>query len=223
MFRRITEGLKGGILWVVSIAEVAAQLLLLVGGAPGCGRACPGRPLGGCWRLLDPSHAGETAWSPASVRLPMALGAGVPVGLRFLRGRAPSLGFALRVGGGLPPRRCACTVSCAPVSASALAAAAAGGGRRGGQQHRVTQRGGSGDHRIRRRRRRRRRSIGRRRLRCQRGCVAAQWGSESLLVLGQRLPRLLQRWRDSPRLPLALVRVLRFTVGLKGVSVLITA
>ena len=42
----------------------------------------------------------------------------VPVGLRFRRGRA--LGFALIrvIGGGLPPRRCACTVSCALVCAS---------------------------------------------------------------------------------------------------------
>ncbi len=57
-----------------------------------------------------------------SVRLPVALGA-VPAGFRFRRGRA--LGTALRVGGGLPPRRCACTVSCAPVCARAQAVAAA--------------------------------------------------------------------------------------------------
>ena len=52
--------------------------------------------------------------------------------------------------------------------------------------------GGSEDHRIRRRRRRHwRRSVGRRRLGFQRGCVAARF-------LGQRLPRLLQRWWDCP-------------------------
>jgi hypothetical protein len=38
-------------------------------------------------------------------------------------GRA-ALGFVLRVGGGLPPRRCACTGSRGPVCASALAVAA---------------------------------------------------------------------------------------------------
>ncbi len=57
MFRRITEGLKGGILRVrvASIAEVAARLLVAVGGAPGCGRACPACPwgaVGGCWIML---------------------------------------------------------------------------------------------------------------------------------------------------------------------------
>ena len=58
------------------------------------------------------------------MRLPVALGA-VPVGLRvrFRRGRAP--GFALLIGGGLRPRRCAYTVSCVLVCASALAVAAA--------------------------------------------------------------------------------------------------
>jgi hypothetical protein len=54
MLRRITEGLKGGILRVASIAEVAARLLVAVGGAPGCGRAsscpaCPSGAVGGCW------------------------------------------------------------------------------------------------------------------------------------------------------------------------------
>ena len=34
MFRRITVGLTGRILRVASVAEVAARLLLLVGGAP---------------------------------------------------------------------------------------------------------------------------------------------------------------------------------------------
>ena len=56
------------------------------------------------------------------MRLPVAIGA-VPAGLRFRRGRAP--GFALLIGRGLPPRRCACTASCALVCASALAVAAA--------------------------------------------------------------------------------------------------
>ncbi len=124
---RITCGSdKGGILLVrvASVAEVAARLLLLVGSAPGCGLAC--FPLGGCWRLLD--HAGETAWLCDCRRWPLAL-TSVPVGLRFRRVRA--LVLALRVEGGLPPRRCACTVSCAPVCASELAVAAAasiGGG-----------------------------------------------------------------------------------------------
>ncbi len=63
MFRRITEGLKGGILRVASIAEVAARLLLLVGGAPGCGRACPA--LGGL--LAVAGSCCETA----SARLPL--------------------------------------------------------------------------------------------------------------------------------------------------------
>ena len=101
---------------MLPVASVAERLLKLGGCAPGCGRACPA--LGGllvagsCWRDC------------LVVGLPVvALGVGVPVCLRFRRGRA--LGFALRVGGGLPPRRCACIVSCAPVCASALAVAAA--------------------------------------------------------------------------------------------------
>ena len=113
MFHRITVGLKGGILRVgVSMAE---RLLLKRGGcAPGCGRACPAlgglSVVGSCWR--DCLVVG-----PPVVAL--GVGVGVSVCLRFRRGRA------LRVGGGLPPRRCACTVPCAPVCASALAVAAA--------------------------------------------------------------------------------------------------
>ena len=57
MFRRITVGLKGGILRVASVAEVAARLPLVVGGAPGCGRACPALKWG-CYKLSD--HVGET-------------------------------------------------------------------------------------------------------------------------------------------------------------------
>ncbi len=45
-----------------------------------------------------------------------------------------------------------------------------------------------------RRRRRRRRLVGRRLLRCRRGCVAGHWGS--LLVLGQLLPKHLQCWQN---------------------------
>ena len=113
MFHRITVGLKGRILRVASIAE---RLLLKLGGsAPGgCGRACPAlgglSVVGSCWR--DCLVVG-----PPVVAL--GVGVGVSVCLRFRRGRA------LRVGGGLPPRRCACTVPCAPVCASALAVAAA--------------------------------------------------------------------------------------------------
>ncbi len=51
----------------------------------------------------------------------------------------------------------------------------------------------SRDPRIWRRRRQWRRSVGRRRRRSQRGCVAARWGS----FMGQRLPRLLHWW-DCP-------------------------
>ncbi len=55
MFRhrdgRITVGLKGGILRVASVPEVAARLPLVVGGAPrpasGCGRACRDLQVGG--------------------------------------------------------------------------------------------------------------------------------------------------------------------------------
>ena len=111
MFRRITVGLKGGMLPVASVAE---RLLKLGGCAPGCGRACPAlgglSVVGSCWR--DCLVVG-----PPVVAL--GVGVGVSVCLRFRRGRA------LRVGGGLPPRRCACTVPCAPVCASALAVAAA--------------------------------------------------------------------------------------------------
>ncbi len=59
MFRRITVGLKGGILRVASVAEVAARLPLVVGGAPGCGLgwACPALKWG-CYKLSD--HVGET-------------------------------------------------------------------------------------------------------------------------------------------------------------------
>jgi hypothetical protein len=58
----------------------------------------------------------------------VALGAGVPDCLRFRRGRALRSALRVRVasGGGLPPRRCACTGACALVcAASALAVAAA--------------------------------------------------------------------------------------------------
>ena len=64
------------------------------------------------------------------------------------------------------------------------------------QRRRPARCGGSRDPRIWRRRQRQwRRSVGRRRRRSQRGCVAARWG----WFLGQRLlSRLLQRWRDCP-------------------------
>ncbi len=79
MFRRITVGLKGGILRVASAAEVAARLLLLVGGAPGRRRACPAHgpalrqcPWGAVGGLLD--HAGETDRLPVcGRRWPLAL------------------------------------------------------------------------------------------------------------------------------------------------------
>ena len=103
---------------VAGIVEVAARLLLAVVDAPVCWRAF--RPsLGGllafvgCW-----VHRGCLA-----VLVPVAVGAGVPGALRVLRGQA--LVFALRVGGGLPPRRCVGTVSCGAACASALAVAAA--------------------------------------------------------------------------------------------------
>ena len=61
------------------------------------------------------------------------------------------------------------------------------------QRRRPAQCAGPRDPCIWRRRRRQwRRSVGRRRLCSQRGCVAARCGS----FLGQRLPRLLQRWWD---------------------------
>ena len=55
-----------------------------------------------------------------AVLMPVAVGAGVPgpAGLCVLRGQA--LGF-LRVGGGLPPRRCVGTASCGAACARALA------------------------------------------------------------------------------------------------------
>ncbi len=121
MLHRITMGLKGGILRVASVAEVAARrLLLLVGGAPGCGRACPA--LGGLWRLLDmlarrlgcqcATAVGRWRWPPVSV----GPGSGTAPG-----GSPSESAGAAKV----PPRRRACTVSCAPVCASALAVAAA--------------------------------------------------------------------------------------------------
>ena len=82
----------GGILLVAGIVE---RWLVPVGGrAPGCRRACPslGRLLAfGGWRDC------------LAVRVPVAVGAGVAAGVRVLHGRG--LGFALLVGGGLPPRR----------------------------------------------------------------------------------------------------------------------
>ena len=63
MFRRITVGLKGGILRVANAAEVAARLLLLVGGAaPGCGRlVLPLGAVGGCWIMLARLPGSATA------------------------------------------------------------------------------------------------------------------------------------------------------------------
>ena len=64
MFRRITVGLKGGILRVASAAEVAAaRLPLVVCGAPGCGRACPA--LGGLLILFFVLNA---RWDQADTR-----------------------------------------------------------------------------------------------------------------------------------------------------------
>ncbi len=63
MFRRITVGLKGGILRVASAAEVAA-LLLVGGAAPGCGRLQVVLPLGavgGCWIMLARLPVSATA------------------------------------------------------------------------------------------------------------------------------------------------------------------
>jgi hypothetical protein len=82
VFHRITVGLKGGILRVASVAEVAAWLRLLVSGAPGCGRVCPALggllAVGSCWRGC------------LAVRLPaVALGAG-PVQELQPRTRNPS-------------------------------------------------------------------------------------------------------------------------------------
>jgi hypothetical protein len=109
----------GGTLRVAGIVarEVAARLLLAVVDAPIC------------WRAFRPSLGGLLAvgcW----VLVPVAVGAGVPargppggIGVRVLRGQA--LVFALRVGGGLPPRRCVGTVPCGAACASALAVVAA--------------------------------------------------------------------------------------------------
>ncbi len=80
MFRRITVGLKGGILQVASAAEVAARLLLmLVGGAEpseswlrtGFGLSCPWRAVGGCWIMLArlPGSATAAGWLLALVCL----------------------------------------------------------------------------------------------------------------------------------------------------------
>jgi hypothetical protein len=107
---------------VAGIAEVAARLLLAED-APGAlrtGLSSPGGLLAVVGCPVGPGHRG--CWA---VRLQVALGAGVPVGLRGLRGWA--LGFALRVGGGpsLPPPRCAGAVPCGAVCVSALAVAAA--------------------------------------------------------------------------------------------------
>jgi hypothetical protein len=106
----------GGIWRVASVSE---RVLSKRGGrAPRCGRACPA--LGGllanaeCW--LDCL----AVLVPAAVGVPVCM----PVGLRVLRGLGR--GFALGlVGGGLPPRRCAVTVSGGIDRAKALAVAAA--------------------------------------------------------------------------------------------------
>ena len=105
---------------VAGIVEVAARLLLAVVDAPVCWRAF--RPsLGGllavvgCW-----VHRGCLA-----VLEPVAVGAGVPGALRVLRGQSLVFVLRVRLGGGLPPRRCVGTVSCGAACASALAVAAA--------------------------------------------------------------------------------------------------
>ena len=174
MLRRITVGLKGEILRVASVAEVAARLQLPVVLLAADGLVLP---LGGCWRLLG--HVGETARLWDCRRWPLALvclsasgfgGAGLwdlpsESGVAFLLVGVPALG---------------------PVHLFVLVH-----GR--WRRRRAAQRGGSGDHRFWRRRRRHwRRSVGRRPLRSQCVRVAARGGS----FLGQWLPRLLQRWRD---------------------------
>ncbi len=97
--------------------EVAARLLLAVVDAPVCWRAFRpflGLAVVGCW-----IHRGCLA-----VLVPVAVQwRWCAWGLRVLRGLA--LGFALLVGGGLPPRRCGGTVPCGIVCARALAVAAA--------------------------------------------------------------------------------------------------
>jgi hypothetical protein len=99
MSHRITVGLKGGILLVASVAEIAVRLLLLVGGAPLL-LAADGLdtrlflPLGGCWRLLE--YAGETAGLCDCRRWPLAL-----VCLWASGFGGAGLGFALRVGAAL--------------------------------------------------------------------------------------------------------------------------
>ena len=129
-------------------------------------------------------HAGRLIGRQCATACGPALGA-VPVGLRFRRGRAP--GFALLIaGGGLPPRRCACTVSCALVCANALAVAAAATStvwRIQGSSHLAAAAAAIAAVR-------RAAAAG---FSAERGCVAARWGS----VLGQRLPRLLHWW-DCP-------------------------
>ncbi len=80
MFRRITVGLKGGILRVASAAEVAARLLLMLVGDAGpsepeswlrTGLSCPWRAVGGCWIMLARLLGSATAagWPLALVCL----------------------------------------------------------------------------------------------------------------------------------------------------------
>ena len=146
-----------------------------------------------CWRAFRPSLGGLLAvvgcWvhrgslGSLAVLVPVAVGAGVPVcmpvGLRVLCGLGR--GFALRVGGGLPPRRRGCTVpvSCAPVCASALAVAAAASStaRRAARSLHLAAAAA-----------RRRRLAGRRPLHCPRGCVAGQWGSDVRVVIAVAVP-----------------------------------
>ncbi len=97
------------------------------------------------------------------------------------------------------------------------------------RRRRPAQCGGSRDHRIWRRRRRQWPRAAVRRAAAaafshQRGCVAARWGS----ILGQRLPRLLQRWWDCPCHWVTIsswvwCTRIRFTTGIKDRSLLIAA
>ncbi len=132
MFHRITVGLKGEFLRVASVAEVAARLLLLVGGAPqwlsGDGLVLPFK-VGGLLAVV-----GSCRRDCPAVRLPaVALGAGVPVGHRFRRGWAlsgipsrsisPSRGWPSSSSVCLHWVLCTCLCQCT------------GGGGGGGPQH----------------------------------------------------------------------------------------
>ena len=96
MFRRITVGLKGEILRVASVAEVAARLQLPVVLLAADGLVLP---LGGCWRLLG--HVGETARLWDCRRWPLALvclsasGFGEAAGLWDLPSELGSTAFLL--------------------------------------------------------------------------------------------------------------------------------